>query len=53
MTLTLDRGVIILMLDRGNRDATPLDLWTDMSRFHKAGLCNCARPHGGFKATKA
>jgi cyclase len=33
---------------------TPLDLWTDMFRFHKAGLCNCGRaPHAGFKATKA
>jgi cyclase len=32
---------------------TPLDLWTDMSRFHKAGLCNCGRLHVGFKATEA
>jgi len=29
----------------------PLDLWTDMSRFHKAGLCNCGRLHAGFKAS--
>src|SRR6516164_7668857 len=29
---------------------TPLDLWTDMSRFHKAGLCNCGRMHTGSKA---
>jgi glyoxylase-like metal-dependent hydrolase (beta-lactamase superfamily II) len=28
-----------------------LDLWTDMSRFHKAGLCNCARQHKGFQAS--
>ena len=32
---------------------TPLDLWTDMSHFHKAGLCNCRRLHVGFKATEA
>jgi hypothetical protein len=30
---------------------TALDLWTDMSRFHKAGLCNCRRVHTGFKAS--
>ena len=29
---------------------TVLDLWADMSRFHKAGLCNCGRMHTGFKA---
>lgn len=29
----------------------PLELWTDMARFHKAGLCNCGRQHGGFKAS--
>jgi cyclase len=28
-----------------------LDLWTDMARFHKAGLCNCARQHNGFQAS--
>ena len=30
---------------------TPLDLWADMSRFHKAGLCNCGRMHTSFKAS--
>jgi cyclase len=30
---------------------TVLDLWTDMSRFHKAGLCNCGRKHTGSGAT--
>jgi hypothetical protein len=30
---------------------TPLDLWTDMLRFHKAGLCNCGRMHTGFMAS--
>jgi cyclase len=28
----------------------PLDLWNDMFRFHKAGLCNCGRNHAGMKA---
>lgn len=32
---------------------TPLDLWAGMARFHKAGLCNCNRVHGGFKAEGA
>jgi len=31
-------------------EIAPLQLWADMSRFHKAGLCNCGRRHGGFKA---
>jgi cyclase len=33
------------------KEIVPLDLWTDMSRFHKAGLCNCARHTGVFKAS--
>ena len=33
------------------KDVTPLDLWADMFRFHSAGLCNCGRQHGQFKAS--
>ena len=33
------------------KDVTPLDLWADMFRFHGAGLCNCGRQHGRFKAS--
>jgi hypothetical protein len=32
-------------------EITPLALWTNMSHFHKAGLCNCGRQHGVFKAS--
>jgi len=32
-------------------EITPLALWENMSRFHKAGLCNCGRQHGAFKAS--
>ena len=32
-------------------EITPLALWANMSRFHKAGLCNCERQHGVFKAS--
>jgi hypothetical protein len=32
-------------------EITPLALWTNMSHFHKAGLCSCGRQHGVFKAS--
>jgi cyclase len=32
------------------KPVVPLELWAQMAKFHKAGLCNCARHQGGFKA---
>jgi len=45
-------NVASLYREYGMREQpTPLDLWADMSRFHKAGLCNCGRMHTSFKAS--
>ena len=44
-------NVASLYRDYGMKDYPgPLNLWDDMFRFHKAGLCNCGRTHGGMKA---
>ena len=44
-------NVASLYRDYGMKDYPgPLNLWDDMFRFHKAGLCNCGRQHGGMKA---
>jgi len=44
-------NVASLYWEYGMKEPTPLDLWTDMSRLYKAGLCNCGRMHTGFKAS--